>query len=289
MNLPLAYWVHDLSPFLIQFTDTIGVRYYGLAYLAGFAAGWYLLKHYTRRGLAELGGERLGDLMTALVIGVLLGGRLGYYFFYTPELIVSDPISLLRVWDGGMASHGGFLGVAAALWWCGRKFALPWRHLADLVASVAPVGLFFGRVANFINGELWGKTSTVSWAVIFRDSAAPGTVLEFIAPRHPSQLYAAALEGLLLLALTQWLIWKTPLLRRSPGRIAGAFVLAYAVARSAGEIFREPDAGLILGLSRGTFYSLFLALGGLALLLAPTRPLPPAALVLPITPAVKKP
>lgn len=289
MNLPLAYWVHDLSPFLIQFTDTIGVRYYGLAYLAGFAAGWYLLKHYTRRGRAELGGERLGDLMTALVIGVLLGGRLGYYFFYTPELIVSDPLSLLRVWDGGMASHGGFLGVAAALWWCGRKFALPWRHLADLVASVAPVGLFFGRVANFINGELWGKTSTVSWAVIFRDSAAPGTALELIAPRHPSQLYAAALEGLLLLALTQWLIWKTPLLRRSPGRIAGAFVLAYAVARSAGEIFREPDAGLILGLSRGTFYSLFLALGGLALLLAPTRPLPPAALVLPVTPAVKKP
>lgn len=276
MTPPLAHWVHDLSPFLIRFTESFGIRYYGLAYLAGFALGWYLLSHYGRKGLTPLAGERVGDLMTALVIGVLIGGRLGYFLFYTPGEILRDPLALLRVWDGGMASHGGFLGVAVALWWCGRKFALPWRHLADLVVSVAPAGIFFGRVANFINGELWGKVSNAPWAVIFPESAAPGTPVDMIAPRHPSQLYAAALEGLLLLALTQWLVWKTPLLRRAPGRIAGVFLIGYAVVRSIDELFREPDAGiaLILGLSRGTFYSLFLVVGGVLLLLAPTRPLP---------------
>lgn len=272
---PTTHWVHDLSPFLIRFTDTIGIRYYGLAYLAGFAVAWWLLGSYGRRGLTGLRGERVGDLMTALVLGVLVGGRVGYFLLYQPGELVRDPISVLRIWDGGMASHGGFLGVLFALVWCGQKFALPWRHLADLAASVAPVGIFFGRVANFINGELWGKTSNVPWAVIFPASAAPSTPSELIAPRHPSQLYAAALEGLLLLALTQWLIWKTPFLRRSPGRITGAMLVGYAVARAIGELFREPDLGIdpILGLSRGTFYSLFLGLGGLALLLAPTKAL----------------
>ena len=274
MSPPLAYWVHDLSPFLYKFTDTFGIRYYGLAYLAGFATAWLLLQAYGRKGLTPLRGERVGDLMTALVIGVLVGGRLGYFLLYTPGALLRDPLTLFRVWDGGMASHGGFLGVAFALWWSGRTFALPWRHLGDLVVSVAPAGIFFGRIANFINGELWGKPSTVPWAVIFPESAEPGTPAALIAPRHPSQLYAAALEGLLLLALTQWLVWKTPLLRRAPGRIAGVFLLGYAVVRAVDEIFREPDASLFFGLSRGTFYSLFLVIGGLALLLAPSRPLP---------------
>jgi phosphatidylglycerol:prolipoprotein diacylglycerol transferase len=273
MHPPLAHWVHDLSPFLYQFTENFGVRYYGLAYLAGFALGWWLLVRYAKKGLTPLRAEQIGDLMTALVIGVLVGGRLGYFAFYQTDVIWREPLTLLRVWDGGMASHGGFIGVAVALWWCGRSFRMSWRHLADLVVSVAPAGIFFGRVANFINGELWGKTSQVPWAVIFPASAEPGTPIELIAPRHPSQLYAAALEGLLLLALTQWLVWRTPLLRRAPGRIAGVFLVSYAVVRVIDEIFREPDAGLLFGLSRGTFYSIFLVAGGLALLFAPTRPL----------------
>lgn len=275
MHLPLAYWVHDWSPFLFRFTETFGIRYYGLAYLAGFATGWWLLFRYVKKGLSPLRPEQIGDLMTALVLGVLLGGRLGYFVFYQPEVFWREPLTLLRVWDGGMASHGGFIGVAVALWWCGRGFRLPWRHLGDLIVSVAPAGIFFGRVANFINGELWGKTSDVPWAVIFPASADPGTPVELIAPRHPAQLYAAALEGLLLLALTQWLIWKTPLLRRAPGRIAGFFLIGYAVVRVIDEIFREPDAGVnpLFGLSRGTFYSLFLIVGGVALLLAPTKPM----------------
>lgn len=271
----LAYWVHDWSPFLYRFTENFGIRYYGLAYLAGFAAGWWLLVRYAKKGLTPTNAEQIGDLMTALVVGVLVGGRLGYFVFYQPDTIWRDPVTLLRVWDGGMASHGGFIGVAIALWWCGRSFRLPWRHLGDLVVSVAPAGIFFGRVANFINGELWGKTSRVPWAVIFPASAEPGTPVELIAPRHPSQLYAAALEGLLLLGLTQWLVWRTPLLRRSPGRIAGVFLIGYAVVRMIDEVFREPDAGvsLLFGLSRGTFYSIFLVGGGLALILSPTRPL----------------
>lgn len=277
----LAYWVHDLSPFLIRFSDQFGIRYYGLAYIAGFVAAWLLLRTYEKKGRTALSGEQAGDLMTALVVGVLVGGRLGYFVFYQPALLWSEPLSLLRVWDGGMASHGGFIGVTAALLWCGRSFRLPWRHLADLIVSVAPAGIFFGRIANFINGELWGKISNVPWAVVFPASTPPDTPLDLIPPRHPSQLYAAALEGLLLLAVMQWLVWKTPLLRRAPGRIAGIFLIGYAAVRALDEIFREPDAGLILGLSRGTFYSLFLVVGGLALIFAPARPQP----VTPSTPA----
>ncbi|MEN9841790.1 MAG: hypothetical protein RL376_1590 [Verrucomicrobiota bacterium] len=274
MTLPLAYWVHDLSPFLIQFNETLGIRYYGLAYLAGFAAAWWLLCRYGRRGLTQLTSNQVADLMTALIIGVLVGGRLGYFLFYQPGELLRDPLILLRVWEGGMASHGGFIGVAVALAWCARDFRLPWAHLCDLVASVAPAGIFFGRVANFINGELWGRTTRVSWAVIFPESARPGTPALMIEPRHPSQLYAAALEGLLLLGLAQWLIWKTPWLRNKPGHVTGVFLIAYAVVRAFGELFREPDASLLFGLTRGTFYSIFLVLGGLALLLRSSRPLP---------------
>lgn len=268
----LAYWVHDLSPFLIQFTNGFGIRYYGLAYLAGFAVAWWLLLRYSRVGRTPLNPEQVGDLMTALVMGVLIGGRIGYFALYQPDVFWQEPLALLRVWDGGMASHGGFAGVFVALWWCGRRFGVSWRHLGDLVVSVAPAGIFFGRVANFINGELWGKVSSVPWAVVFPASEAPGTPLEHIAPRHPSQLYAAALEGLLLLALMQWLVHRTDWLRRAPGRAAGIFLIAYAFVRAVDEVFREPDAGvsLIFGLSRGTFYSLFLVLAG-AVLIAISR------------------
>ena len=270
LTLP-TYWVHDLSPFLIRFTDTVGIRYYGLAYLAGFAAAWLFLRSYKKRGLTQLTAEQAGDFMTALVIGVLAGGRVGYFLLYQPEALLASPLSIFSVWDGGMASHGGFVGVAFALAWSSWKFHLTWRHLADLIASTASAGLFFGRVANFINGELWGKVSTVPWAVIFPASAPEGTPVALIAARHPSQLYAAALEGLLLLALAQWLLWKTTWIRRAPGRLAGVYLLGYAVVRSIGEIYREPDASLILGLSRGTFSSIFMVLGGLALCLIPGR------------------
>jgi phosphatidylglycerol:prolipoprotein diacylglycerol transferase len=196
---------------------------------------------------------------------------------YAPADLLAHPVLLFKVWEGGMASHGGFAGVAVALAWFARRHHISFFHLSDLVASVTALGLLLGRIANFINGELWGQVSTVSWAVIFPASERPGTPFDLIAPRHPSQLYAAALEGAVLLAYAQWRLWCTPVLRNHPGRLAGEFLIGYAVMRTVTEIFREPDASLILGLSRGTFFSFFILLGGLAFYLRPSRRLAPVA------------
>ncbi len=270
-----THWVHDLSPFLIRFNESFGIRYYGLAYLAGFAVAYWLLIRSSKRGQTTLTPNQIADLMVALIIGVLAGGRLGYFLLYTPELLLSEPLSILRVWDGGMASHGGFVGVTVALLWFARKNGQRLLHLGDLIVCVAPAGLMFGRIANFINGELWGKVSNVPWAVIFPESA-PGLPPAYIAPRHPVQLYSAVLEGALLLGLMQWLLWRTPLIRQSPGRLTGVFLVGYAIARCIDELFREPDASLILGLSRGTFYSIFVLIAGVALCLRKSEPLAPA-------------
>ena len=270
MPPPLAYWVHDLSPFLVRFGENFGIRYYGLAYLLGFVAAIGLLFLYYKKGRPPFGGNTISDLITYLVFGVIVGGRLGYFLLYQPQMLLHDPVALLRVWEGGMASHGGMAGVAGALWLFSRKSSLGFLHLADLIVTTAPLGLFFGRIANFINGELWGRTTDVPWAVIFPLSD-PKHPIRLIVPRHPSQLYEAALEGLLLFALMQWRFWKTDAARAQPGRITGEFLIAYAAVRAVGEMFREPDAGLILGLSRGTFYSIFLVAAGLALILRASR------------------
>lgn len=265
----LAYWVHDLSPFLIRFTDTFGIRYYGLAYLLGFVGGAAGLWLYARKGRSRLPEPLISDFIIAIVVGVMVGGRLGSFFLYEGwRGFADDPLYILRVWEGGMASHGGFVGVALAMAWFARKHKLSFLHLSDLIVSVAPLGLLFGRIANFINGELWGKVSDVPWAVVF-PASAPGYPVSMIAPRHPSQLYEAALEGALLLAFVQWRFWRSDIVRDRPGRLAGEFLVGYALVRIAGEFFREPDDGiaLIFGLSRGMFYSLFLIIAGLALVL----------------------
>jgi phosphatidylglycerol:prolipoprotein diacylglycerol transferase len=260
----LAYWTHNLSPFLVRFGENSGIRWYGLAYLAGFVAAGWLLARYHRAGKSPFGLNPIFDLLTYLVAGVIVGGRLGYFLLYQPAALVHDPLILVRVWEGGMASHGGMLGVAVALWLFARRHQVPLLHVADLVITTVPAGLFFGRVANFINGELWGKTTDVPWAVIFAHTGGGPF------PRHPSQLYEALLEGLLLFAFLQWRLWRTDALRR-PGRLAGEFLLAYSAGRALGELYREPDAGLILGLSRGTFYSIFLVVAGAALIAYASR------------------
>lgn len=261
----LAHWVHDLSPFVVRFGETFGIRYYGLAYVLGFAGGAWLLHTAARRERLRVPPPAVNDLMIALIVGVLLGGRLGYFLFYQPQSVLRDPLVLLRVWEGGMASHGGFIGVALALAWFARRMRVPLLHVADAVAAATPLGVMLGRIANFINGELWGRVSNVPWAVVFPESAPPGTPVEWIPARHPSQLYAAALEGALLLAIFQWRFWRTSVTRR-PGRLTAEFLIAYAIVRAFGEQFRAPDASLILGLTRGTFYSIFLLLAGLLLL-----------------------
>jgi phosphatidylglycerol---prolipoprotein diacylglyceryl transferase len=271
--MPLAFWVHNLSPFLGPHWGNFGIRYYGLTYVIGFVvAGWLLLR-YARAGRSQLPAAKVADLIVANVVGVMLGGRIGSFLLYHPEQLIHDPLSFFRVWEGGMASHGGFVGVAAALWWFSRTEKIPFLHLGDLITSAAPAGLFFVRIANFINGELWGTPTRVPWAVIFPKSAPPDTPLHLMLPRHPSQLYEAALEGLLLFAFMQWRFWRSDIVRRRPGHLSGEFLIAYAIVRMIGEIFREPDTDvtLILGLSRGTFYSTFVVVAGVALIIHARR------------------
>jgi len=274
----LAFLVSDWSPFLGPHWGNFGVRYYGLAYILGFVSAAWLLHRYARAGRSLLPAAQIADFMMALVLGVMIGGRLGYFIFYHPADLINPPWTIFMVWKGGMASHGGFIGVAVAIWWFARAEKIPLLHLADLVTSTASAGLFFGRIANFINGELWGKISVVPWAVIFPRSVDPGTPLARIPPRHPSQLYEAGLEGLVLLAYMQWRFWRSDTVKKKPGHLAGEFLIAYAVARIICEVFREPDADVtpLFGLSRGTFYSIFLVLLGGSLVAFSSRRRPAA-------------
>ncbi|MEM0967436.1 MAG: prolipoprotein diacylglyceryl transferase [Verrucomicrobiota bacterium] len=262
----VAQWVHDLSPFLIEFPEGFpiqGIRYYGLAYLLGFIGGIGLLIYYRRKIRSPLKkGEEL-DLLTYLLVGVVLGGRLGYVLLYDWAEFVQDPLILFAVWQGGMASHGGMIGVIFALLVFAKRRNVQFLSLTDLCATVAPIGLGLGRLANFINGELWGRVTTVQWAVIFPDSP-PDPITGLPEPRHPSQLYQALGEGLILFAWLQWRFWKNPNL--SPGRISAEFLIGYSAIRLLTEFVREPDAPLIIGLSRGQFYSIPLLLGGAFLL-----------------------
>jgi phosphatidylglycerol:prolipoprotein diacylglycerol transferase len=264
------YWVDRFDPVLLHLHGDFGIRYYGVAYLLAFVIGWLLLRAYYRAGKSPLSPPQIDQAMFAIILGVLVGGRLGYMLLYDWTGWIHAPRIVFQVWDGGMASHGGFIGVALALVWISRKFAVPFLKLGDLLVSITPPGLLLGRVANFVNGELWGRVSTVPWAVIFPKSAHPGTPLNLIPPRHPSQIYEALLEGAALLVYTQWRLWRTPALN-TPGQLSGEFLIGYAVVRIICEQFRQPDASLILGMSRGIFYSIFLLVAGVLLVLFVNR------------------
>lgn len=292
----LAFYVHDLSPFLIRFNEQFGIRWYGMAYLCGFIAAFYLLKWLARKGYGPLRENQVADFIfyTAL-FGVLIGGRLGYVIFYRPSLLTEDPLGIFRVWDGGMASHGGILGVLLFTWVYAKRQHLSWTGLGDNLVSAAPIGLFFGRLANFVNGELYGRATTVPWAMQFpselldhpREAALAieqTTKLEpnldnasaiiiaarhspqvrailagILTPRHPSQLYEAFLEGLLLFTC---LIVIRLRFRKPDGITTGAFFILYPTMRIIGECFREPDAPLTGPLTRGQLLSLFMFLVG---------------------------
>ncbi len=295
-----AFYVHHLSPFLIQFNDQIGVRWYGLAYIAGFIAGFYLMKWLARNGYGSLRENQVGDfIFYAALFGVLVGGRIGYVLFYRPSMITEDPLGILRVWDGGMASHGGILGLVIFSAIYARLHRISWTGVGDNLVTAAPIGLFFGRLANFINGELYGRITTVPWAMQF-----PGELLDHpneaaqaieqttkldpslnnvpdiivaarhsepvrqilagvLTPRHPSQLYEAFLEGLLLFSLLLIIRLK---FKKPDGVTTGCFFILYPVMRIIGEFFREPDAPLTGPFTRGQFLSLFMFLVGIVFL-----------------------
>ncbi len=232
-------------------------KWYGMMYLVGFVAAWFLAnKRLARTGWSK---EQLSDLLFWGFLGVILGGRIGYVFFYQFELFLQDPIYLFKINEGGMSFHGGLLGVLIALWLTARKLKVPFLVVGDFVAPLVPIGLGAGRIGNFINAELWGRQSDVPWAIIF-PGAGP-------LPRHPSQLYEFALEGVALFVILWWFS-KRP---RPIGAVSGVFLLGYGSFRFFVEYFREPDAhlqDLFLDLfSRGQLLSAPMIIGGLLLIL----------------------
>ena len=269
MTNQVTHWVHRIDPVLFHIHGDFGVRYYGLAYLLAFGIAFGLLSLMRKTGRIRMTPVQQQSLMSYLLLGVLLGGRLGYVILYAWSDFLARPWMVIEVWHGGMASHGGFVGVIAAIILFSRKQHVPVLELGDALAVMTPPGLLLGRLANFINGELWGIPSQLKWAVIF-PASAPGLPVDQIPPRHPSQLYEAGLEGLLLSIYTLIRMFSTKA-PQHPGRIGGEFLVLYAVVRIMGERFREPDASLIFGVSRGVFYSLFLFLFGIALMLISRR------------------
>jgi phosphatidylglycerol---prolipoprotein diacylglyceryl transferase len=230
----------NFDPVLLQI-GPIAIRWYALAYVAGILLGWrYAAALVTNPRLWERRGpiataDQIGDLVVWITLGVIVGGRLGHVFFYTPELVWRDPLEILMVWHGGMSFHGGLIGVILAIVLFARGARIDVLRLLDVVAAVQPIGQFFGRVANFINGELWGRPTHVPWGIVF-----PGAGPE---PRHPSQLYEALLEGLVLFLVLRWATHGAKLLNRR-GVVAGMFAVGYGLARISLETVREPDAYL---------------------------------------------
>ncbi len=265
----------------IQFTDLgldpvaldlgfFQLRWYSLAYIAGIFVGWwYLLKLLDQPG-APMARRHADDLIFYATLGIILGGRIGYILFYAPGILL-DPIQIFRLWDGGMSFHGGVIGVSIGLLWMARKNGLNWLRVHDYVACCVPFGLLFGRLANFINGELWGKPTDVAWGIVF-----PRTMANGMDPaRHPSQLYEAALEGVVLLAVLGYMFWRTKA-RYEPGKLVGTFLLGYGLSRFVVEFFREPDsqfAGTFFEnvLHMGQVLTLPMIFGGLYLILTAKR------------------
>jgi phosphatidylglycerol:prolipoprotein diacylglycerol transferase len=223
------------------------IKWYSLAYITGILVGWwYLLKLIAQPG-SPMARRHVDDLVFYATLGIILGGRLGYAIFYSPDMLLS-PWRLIRLWDGGMSFHGGMIGTSIGIILFARKEKLDWLRIHDYLACAVPFGLFFGRMANFINGELWGKPSNVAWAIIF-----PRTGNDV--PRHPSQLYEAGLEGIALFAILWFAFWRTKA-RYEPGKLVGLFLLGYGLARFTVEFFREPDSQF-----SGTFFATTIHMG----------------------------
>jgi phosphatidylglycerol:prolipoprotein diacylglycerol transferase len=302
----LAYYLHNLDPIIFRVWDNVGPRWYGMAYVLAFICGYALLRWLSKRSYCELPVDRVADFITwAALFGVMLGGRLGYVLFYRPEML-REPISILRVWEGGMSSHGGIIGLFLFTFYYARGHKFSWTNLGDNLVVVAPIGLFFGRCANFINGELYGRATTLPWAIQFPKEllepanaaeadravaacqqvypalATPEAIISslhsnpkiatilraILTPRHPSQLYEAFFEGIVLFFIL-WFV-RTQFRTRN-GVLTGLFFICYAIFRILVENFREPDAPLVGIFTRGQFFSFFLILIGIGFLIFAQR------------------
>ncbi len=257
------YWQDlNLSRYLFKI-GSFELRWYSLAYLAGIVLGFWHLSRMMKVPGAPLAQRHADDLFFYCTLGIILGGRLGYALFYSPDFyLIKHPLELAKLWEGGMSFHGGLLGVLLAIAWVSRSGGLSFLRVCDYIAVCVPFGMLFGRLANFVNGELWGRVteSYVPWAMVFPD--APGGL-----PRHPSQLYEAGLEGLLMMLIMLLLFWKSRA-RWRPGLLVGTFALGIALSRFVVEFYREPDAQLsefarATGLSMGQWLTIPLMLVGL--------------------------
>ena len=256
------------DPVLVRL-GPVAIRWYALAYIVGILAGWLYARRLIRSdkywgGPAPMTVVDFDDFVLWVTLGIILGGRIGYVLFYNPSYFVAYPAEIVQLWKGGMSFHGGFLGCVLAVVLFARYRGLPFLPLGDVTCAAGPIGLFLGRIANFINGELWGRPSDVPWAMVFPNGGP--------LPRHPSQLYEAALEGLLLFVVLRVLVRYGALKR--PGTIIGAFALGYGMIRMFCELFREPDVQLGFlwqGLTMGMLLSVPLMLAGIAFMVVARR------------------
>jgi len=248
-----------IDPNLLEI-GPFAIRWYALAYIAGLLLGWrYMLRLNSSRAHLTT-SEVIDELLVWAMIGVVLGGRLGYVVFYNLSFYMENPSLIFAVWMGGMSFHGGLLGVTLTIIWFAKRRHLELLRLSDLVSCAVPLGLFFGRIANFINGELFGRVTDVPWAMTFPRGGP--------LPRHPSQLYEAALEGIVLFALLAWLAWHKSALQK-PGMLTGVYLLGYALARALIELVRQPDVQigfLPLGTTIGQWLSVPMLFGGVYLI-----------------------
>lgn len=273
----MALQYPDLDPVAIRL-GPLAIRWYGLAYITGLVLGWRYTVWLARQKRFNGTGSRptatdLDDFLFWAMAGVLIGGRLGIVLFYKPHEYFADPLSILKIWEGGMSFHGGMLGVTAAMLLFARRRGIAVFRISDLVACAAPIGLFFGRLANFVNGELWGRVTDAPIGMVF-PSGGP-------LPRHPSQLYEAASEGVILFIILAFLA-QQPAIRRRDGLLTGLFLIGYSIARSICEFFREPDSYLgfvAFGqISMGQVLSFPMLLAGIGMAAyALSRPVRPAS------------
>ena len=257
-----------LSPTVFEI-GSFQLRWYSIAYLAGIFIGyWYLLKLLKQPG-APMARRHADDLVFYAALGIIFGGRLGYVLFYNLPHYVENPLDILKLWDGGMSFHGGVIGTSLGIIYLSWREKLQWLRIHDYVACCVPFGLFFGRLANFVNQELWGAPANVPWAVRFEEVTPYGLTLG--PPRHPSQLYEAGLEGLVLFAILWFMFWRTKA-RYEPGKLVGAFIFFYGIFRFGVEYIREPDSQLAqfaadTGLHMGQWLTVPMIVGGLYLML----------------------